>query len=322
MNLEKVLNKIVDFFNDNVWDIVRFFSIFVIGLILVKITINLIKKFLSKTHMEKISQNFIVAIIKFLVYLIFVLVLLSTIGIEVSGILTAFSAVLLAIGMALQNNIANLANGIIIVSNQMFKKGDYISVDGVEGSIEEIHFLFTTIITVDNKKVTIPNSNIVNNPVTNAGANPIRRIDFTFSVAYESDVELVKKIVKDVMISNGKVRLDKEPFCRLKVLGASSIDFFANCWVDSSDYWDVYYYVIENVYNEFKRNNISIPYNQLEIRQRVDNVTMPVIETALPERVEKIRKEEKKKFDLENASLSKIIKGNRKTKKNKNNKVD
>ena len=81
-------------------------------------------------------------------------------------------------------------------------------------------------------------------------------------------------IVADVMRSNGKVYdNDKhKPFCRLKTLGASSIDFFANCWVDKEDYWDVYYYVVENVYNEFKRNNISIPYNQIEVRTRTDKV--------------------------------------------------
>ena len=142
------------------------------------------------------------------------MLLLSIIGISMSGILTAFSACVLAIGMALQNNIANLANGIIIVSSHMFKKGDYIIVDGVEGSIEEIRFLSTTIMTTDNKKITIPNSTILNSSVINAGANSTRRIDFTFSVAYESDVEQVKKIVKDVMLSDGRVRLDPAPSAR------------------------------------------------------------------------------------------------------------
>ena len=104
------------------------------------------------------------------------------------------------------------------------------------------------------------------------------------------------------MISNGKVDLDPEPFCRLKELGASSLDFFANCWVDSEDYWDVYYYVVENVYNEFKRNDISIPYNQLEVRTRTDKVVMPFNKEPLQARVEKERKVEEH-FDLETADL-------------------
>ena len=173
----------------------------------------------------------------------------------------------------------------------MFKKGDYIIVEDREGSIVDINFLFVTLMTTDNKRITIPNSIIVNNAVVNSGANAQRRVDFTFSVAYESDVELVKKIVTDCMLSNGKVydTQDKKPFCRLKTLGASSLDFFANCWCDTEDYWDVYYYVMETVYNEFKKHNISVPYNQLEVRQRTDTVDMPFVDGPLPQRVEKVR---------------------------------
>lgn len=317
MDWNKIWTTIKNFFVSNGWNIIKFFAILVIGFILVKIVINIMRKILGKTKMEKIGQQFLMTAVKLCLYLVYVLILLSTIGVEITGIITALSALVLAVGMALQNNIANLANGIIIVSTKMFKKGDYIIVDGREGSIADINFLFTTIITTDNKKITLPNSTIVNSSVVNAGANPKRRVDFTFSVAYETDVELVKKIVLDVMQSNGKVDLEpKAPFCRLKTLGASSIDFFANCWCDSDDYWDVYYYIVENVYNEFKRNNISIPYNQLEVRNRVDNVVMPFNQEKLPERIEKVR-EENRKFDLETANLSEIFHRKKNKKKNK-----
>lgn len=306
MDWNQIWETIKNFFISNGWNIIKFFAILVIGFVLIKIVLNIMRKILNKTKMERIGQQFLMTAIKLCLYLLYVLVLLSTVGVEITGIITALSALVLAVGMALQNNIANLANGIIIVSTKMFKKGDYIIVDGHEGSITDINFLFTTLMTTDNKKITLPNSTIVNSSVVNAGANPKRRVDFTFSVAYESDVELVKKIVLDVMYSNGNVDLDPAPFCRLKVLGASSIDFFANCWCDASDYWNVYYYVIENVYNEFKRNNISIPYNQLEIRNRVDEVVMPYNNSPLPERIEKVR-DNHKPFDLETADLTKIF---------------
>ena len=221
--------------------------------------------------------------------------------------------------MALESNMANLANGIVMVSNHMFKKGDYIIVDGVEGNITDINFLFTTLMTSDNKKVTIPNSTLVNSSVSNLGANPKRRVDFTFSVAYESDVELVKKIVIAVMKSDGRVYLDPEPFCRLKTMNASSLDFFANCWCDNEDYWDVYYYVMEWVYNEFKRNKISVPYNQLEVRERKDKVSNIVIGKALPKRVEKIRPE--KKLDMLASWKVKMTRKERKQEKKKNKKL-
>ena len=319
MNWEQIWNSIVNFFSNNIWNIVSFVLVFAFGLLAVKILINIVRRLFAKTRLEKITQNFLMAFIKLALYLIWVLTLLGMLGVQITGIITALSALLLAVGMALESNIANLANGIVIISSHLFNKGDYISVAGVEGSVVDINFLFTTIYTTDNKKITLPNSSIVNGSLVNYGANKTRRVDFTFSVAYESDVELVKKIVLDVMQSDGRVLLEPNaPFCRLKKLNDSSIDFFANCWCDSEDYWPVYYYVIENVYNEFKRNNISIPYNQLEIRTRTDNVVMPVIGEKLPERVEKERVQEKQKFNLETDDLAHLL--HRKPKKNKKEK--
>ncbi len=316
MNWEQIWNSIVNFFSNNIWNIVSFVLVFAFGLLAVKILINIVRRLFAKTRLEKITQNFLMAFIKLALYLIWVLTLLGMLGVQITGIITALSALLLAVGMALESNIANLANGIVIITSHLFNKGDYISVAGVEGSVVDINFLFTTIYTTDNKKITLPNSSIVNGSLVNYGANKTRRVDFTFSVAYESDVELVKKIVLDVMQSDGRVLLEPNaPFCRLKKLNDSSIDFFANCWCDSEDYWPVYYYVIENVYNEFKRNNISIPYNQLEIRTRTDNVVMPVIGEKLPERVEKERVQEKQKFNLETDDLAHLL--HRKPKRNK-----
>ncbi len=289
MNWSKIWLDICNYFKSNIWNIVLFFAILLVGIIVIKILLSVIRKILKHTKMEKIAQQFICTILKFLLWLLLILLLLSQLGVEITGILTAFSAVILAVGMALQNAISNVANGIIIISSHMFKKGDYIITNGVEGNITDINFMFTTLITTDNRKITLPNSNLLNNNVTNLGAYPKRRVDFTFSVAYESNVENVKQIVTDVMKSNGKVYLDPAPFCRLKFLSASSIDFFANCWCDNEDYWDVYYYIIENVYNEFKRKNISVPYNQLEIRERKDKVTMPIVGKSLPKREEKVR---------------------------------
>lgn len=315
MDWSGIWNSIVNYFETNVWNIVWFFVILLVGVLLIKVILGLVRKMLSKTKMEKIAQQFICTALKFCLWLVLILLLLSQVGIEISGILTAISALILAVGMALETNMANLANGIVIVSNHMFKKGDYIIVDGVEGNITDINFLFTTLLTSDNKKVTLPNSTIVNSSVINLGANDKRRIDFTFSVAYESDVELVKKIVTDVMKSDGRVYLDPAPFCRLKTMNASSLDFFANCWCDNEDYWEVYYFVMEWVYNEFKRNKISVPFNQLEVRERKDNVKLPVVGKKLPERVEKVR-ESKKDNDMFNLLKQKMhIKENKKEKK-------
>lgn len=334
MDWAGIWDSIKAFFSDNIWNILWFFLVLFVGIVVVKIALNLLRRLLGNTKMEKVTQSFIYKIVKFLLYLVLVMILLSMLGISMTGIVTAFSACVLAIGMALQNNIANLANGIVIVSSKLFKKGDFIEVDGVSGSVEDINFLFTSITTTDNKRINLPNSTIVDGALINYGANPTRRVDFTFSVAFESDVELVKKVILDVISSNGKVRInEKAPFCRLKTIGVNSLDFFANCWVDSEDYWDVYYYVVENVYNEFKRNGISIPHTQVEVRERTDEVKMPVIEKPLAERVEKVRITKKKAIDLEKDDLVALFKRNvhhksdkekseKKTKSTKTSKVE
>ena len=296
MNWTEIWETIKNYFADNVWNIVAFFAALVIGIVVIKILMTILRKVFARTKIEEVTRNFLLTILRFLLWLVLVLILLSIIGVQITGIITALSAAILAVGMALQSNISNLANGIVIVATKMFKKGDYIMVGDKEGSVVEIHFLFTTVYTKDNKKVTIPNSMIVNSAVVNAGANPRRRVDFTFPVAYESDVETVKKIVTDVMTSDGRVYLDPAPFCKLKEFGASSLDFFANCWCDASDYWDVYYYVVEHVFNEFKRNGISIPFQQIEMRERTDVAPTPYDEAPLPERVEKERPVEQSKL--------------------------
>ena len=285
----------------------------------------------TSDNRKQIAKNTFLLYIRMLFMMIVSLytsrVILNVLGVDLTGIVAALAACAVAIGLALENSLSNLASGLILISSKMINCGDYISVNGVEGSVENINFLFTTLITPDNKKITMPNSDVINNALTNYGANSIRRVDFTFGVAYESDVELVKKIVTDVMHSNGSVRLDKPIFCRMKYMKDSCIEFFANCWVDSEDYWDVYYYVMENVFNEFKRNNISVPYNQIEMRERRDEVVMPVIGSSLPERVEKERKVQKHGIDLENDDIISLFKhanhGKGKIKeKNRKKKID
>ena len=319
MNWEEIWNSIVNFFNTNIWNIVIFFAVLILGIIVVKILLNVTKRILNKTRMEKITVGFLCAILKILLYLALILILLSIIGVEISGVLTALSALLLAVGLALQNIIANAANGIVIVSNKMFKKGDYVKVNGHEGKVVSINFLFTTLLTGDNKRITIPNSAIVNGPVVDYDASKTRRVDLKFTVAYESDVEEVKKLILDCMNSNGKILLEPAPFCRLSGLGASSIEFTAKCWCDSEDYWDVYYDLLELVYNEMKRKNISIPYDQIEIRERKDEVILPVNGKGIPKRVEKVRTKTKS-IDLENVDFAEIF--NKKNKKSKDKKKD
>lgn len=306
MDWGKLWDDIVNFFTNNVWNIVLFFAVLLIGIIVIKLTLNLLKRIVNRSKVEKIAAGFFLVLLKFVLYLVLILILLSIIGVNINGVLTALSASVLAVGLALQTIISNVANGLVIISNKMFKKGDYIVVNGVEGSIIEINFLFVTLQTPDNKKITLPNSTIVNSSVTNVTANSTRRVQLTFDVAYETDIEVAKKVVVDAVLSDGRVLLDPAPTCRLSAMKESSIELTARFWCDTEDYWDVYFDNIELIYNELKRNNIKIPYKQIEYRERKDEVVLPVNGSGLPERVEKKRKK-KVDYDLENMDIAEVI---------------
>lgn len=254
-------NKIVDYFNSNIYNILIFFSVFIVGIVFIKVLLKIINKMFLKSKIEKIAQNFFVRMIKFVLYLVFILVLLSIVGVKLTGILTALSAVILAIGVALQNNIANLANGIVIISSKMFKKDDYIIVGESEGSILSINFLFTTIVTPDNKKITIPNSTIVNAQVVNASYYQKRRVDINLYVTFETDIQKVKNIVSKIVKSNTKIYPLPKHICNINKLSQNGVEMFISFWCNVEDYWIVYYDVLENIYKQFNKNSIRFIYD-------------------------------------------------------------
>ncbi|MBR1925779.1 MAG: mechanosensitive ion channel [Clostridia bacterium] len=295
MTWADIWESIQHFFLTSGITLVKAILLWIIGYVVVRVLIVVVKKLLSKSKIDKVAQGFIVSMARFILYLILLIMILQALGVSITGIVAALSAAGLAVSLALQNSLSNVASGIILLINQPFRQGDYVQINGIEGKVKNIKIFTTALLTVDNKLVVLPNSMVAGNPIINYSNRKTRRVDFTFQVAYESDVELVKKVVLNVMKSDGRVLLTPEPTCRIKTYNDSSIDFFSNCWCDSDDYWDVYYYVMDNVFNEFKRNNISIPYKQVEVRLREDEVKMPVRAGALKERVEKVRKQEKVK---------------------------
>ncbi|MBQ0083640.1 MAG: mechanosensitive ion channel [Clostridiales bacterium] len=300
----RIIGDVVEFFTSNYWNIFLFAVVFIAGIVVIKLLLKLIKAAMNKASTDGIMQQFVLTVAKCVFGIIFVLLLFNVAGIELGGIVTAFAAVVLAVGVALQNYISNIASGIIIACSKLYKKGDYVIVNGVEGHIEKINILFTTLHTYENKKVIIPNSKITSESVVNVFSENIRRVNFHFNVAYDSDVELVKKIVTDTILSDPRVKKEPAPFCGLYKLDASSLDFAGTCFCDTEDYWKVHFFVTEQVYNEFKRNGITVPYQQTEVRLRTDEVTMPVITQEAKIRGAQVAKQEENEKDFSRRGIS------------------
>ena len=237
MDWEKIKNAVTSFLSDGGLKILKALLVFIVGFILIKLVMKIVKSIFSKTSMEKITQSFLLSIIKFVLNLILIITVLQSLGIATTGLIALISAAGLAVSLALQNSLSNLANGVVIITTKPFREGDYVSINGVEGSVKNIKMLTTSIVTADNKMVVLPNSSIVTNEVVNYNALKTRKVTFAFDVDYASDINQVKQIILDVMTSNGKVRLEPAPFVALKTLKDSSLGFTASCWVDCEVYW-------------------------------------------------------------------------------------
>lgn len=189
----------------------------------------------------------------------------SIMGIETSSIVAILGAGSLAVGLALQGSLSNFAGGVLIIVLRPFKIDDFIEVSGHKGTVLDITIFSTQLKTPDNKCVIIPNALVSNGTLTNYSSFDTRRIQFTFGVGYDSSIPKVKQILSDLVTHHDLILDDPEPFIGLQTLNDSSIDFVVRVWVQSPDYFTVYYDIMEQVKHALDREGIEIPYPHRDI---------------------------------------------------------
>lgn len=279
--MKAFFESVGNWFLNNWQPIVTTLAIIILGLVIVKIVLAVIRRQLNKTKLDKAVQGFVISILKFVLYLILIFCVIASLGISITGLTVVISAISLAISLALQDSLKNLVNGFIIISTKLLNRGDWVQIGGVEGSVVEIRMLYVVLKTGDNKRITIPNSTILTKEIVNYNINKTRRVDLTFDISYNSNVDLAKQIANDVIASYKPIYNDPEPSVVLSNLGASSITLQVRVWCHADDYWDTKWYLIDNIFNEFKRNEIVIPFNQLEVALVDPNQKTYVREAAL-----------------------------------------
>lgn len=236
----------------------------IVGLWLARIIPKLIVKALKAKNVDASVYAFVRNIISTLIKVAFLLFALS-LFFNINSFLAAIGAVGITAGIGLKDSVSQFVSGIQILFNRQFKAGDYIAVDGQEGSVAEIRFMNTVIITNDNKRVIIPNSHITTNSLVNYSAEEKRRVDLTYSISYTDDISKARTAVLNAARSNLAVLNDPEPAVYVKNYGASSIDLVSRIWCKSEDYWNVYFYMQEEVKHAFDKNGINIPFDQLDV---------------------------------------------------------
>ncbi len=213
------------------------------------------------TYIGKVGAKILVAIC-----------LVGYLGIDTSGLTALVTSLGVCAGLAVNGALSNLAGGVIIIFTRPFKMDDYIEVEGsgVAGTVEDIQIVCTKLRTPDNKVIYVPNGTLSNSNIINYSEKATRRVDFTFSVAYESDFEKAKMLITEICLAHKLVLEDPEPVVRVSEHGDSSVNITARVWTNNSDYWTVKWDILEASKKAFDESGIEIPYNKLDVHVKQD----------------------------------------------------
>jgi len=241
----------------------------VIVLIIGKIVIKWTTKLMTKSKFAQKNDKTVVTVLSHFVsaalYVLLVVIIIGILGIPTASVIAVIASAGVAIGLALQGALSNIAGGIMILILRPFKVGNFVDIDGFSGSVTDIGIFYTVLTTGDNKVITIPNGTVMAGNVINYSAKETRRVDFVFGVAYGSDVERVKAILLEEAEKHELVLKDPAPMARLSAQNASSLDFTMRVWTENANYWQVHFDLMERVTRRFTEEGIEIPFNQLDV---------------------------------------------------------
>ncbi len=265
--MEEILNNIIDGGIDIGIKLIISILILIIGFKLTKVFINFIKKCKPFNKLNKNAKNLVTNSIKLLLNIILFLTILSYIGIPMTSIIALLGSIGLALGLALQGGLSNIAGGLMILIFKPFKVGDYIDTHTDAGTVVDINLFYTVIITLDNKKISLPNGSLSNTNIINFSAKEKRRLDLKYSISYNSDINKVKNIINKVLDKENLIK-DEERLIRLGEYGDNALVIYVRVWVKSEDYFNIMFNINENIKEEFDKNKIEFPFPQIDIHMK------------------------------------------------------
>ncbi len=254
--------------------------VLLVGLWVTKIITRSVGKALEKSKIDQSLVPFLKSLTNIVLKILVIITVMGMIGIQMTSFIAIIGAAGLAFGLALSGTLQNFAGGVIILILKPFKIGDFIEAQGFSGTVKEISIFATMLNTVDKKLVIIPNGPLSTGALTNYSAEPQRRVDWKFGIAYGDDVENFKKAINDFINADTRILKDPASFIGLSELGDSSVNFVVRAWVNREDYWDVFFEMNEKVYIQFEDYKLNIPFPQMDIHFH-DNKTNQQKQTTL-----------------------------------------
>ena len=256
--LEEAIRSLVEHGSQLGFTIIKALIVFLVGRLVINLLNKLVRKILSKRDIDPSVKTFVGSLV-------------GALGVQTTSFAALLASAGVAVGMALSGNLSNFAGGLIILLFKPYKVGDYIEAQGVGGTVKEVQMFHTVLGTVDNKVIYIPNGSLSSGVVTNFSNQTTRRVDWTFGVEYGSDYEKVKQVIESVLAKDSRILSEPAaPFIALTALADSSVNVVVRVWVNSSDYWGVYFDINKNIYATFNEVGIGFPFPQLTVHQAKD----------------------------------------------------
>ena len=276
-DMEAVLQKTVDYFGGHIPGVAAFLVkiivcivIYIIGKNVIGWVVKTVRSMLLRTKMPTGAATFIVSMVKIFLYLILIFGLAMQFGVKESSVAALVASGGVAIGLALQGGLSNLAGGFLILLFQPFEVGDYILAQGEEGTVQKVEILYTTLHTIDNRKVIIPNGNLANNVIVNATGADRRKLDITVGISYEDDISKAKQVLLQIIEHSEYVIREQEAQVFVSELGDSSVVMGLRCWVRTEQYLPALWQMNEQIKNEFDRAGLHIPFPQMDVHVRAE----------------------------------------------------
>lgn len=265
--VQDMLPKLIDF----IIQVALAFIVIAVGVKIIGWIRKLLRKTLERREAEAGLIQFLDSLVKIMLYLMLALSVMQKFGIQTASVVAAIGSVGVAIGLALQGSLSNFAGGVIILLIKPFRVGDYIVQGALEGTVTEIELFYTSLLTPDNRRVVVPNGNLANNSLTNVTAEPVRRVDISVGISYESDMKLAKDVLLKTAAADADVLTENPPMAAVESLGDSAVNLFLRVWVPTEKYWDAKFRLTENVKNAFDEAGIEIPFNRMDVHVKTSN---------------------------------------------------
>ena len=242
----------------------------ILGLWVIRFINHFVKRFFEKKDYDEALETFLQSFIRISLKVILFVVVITQLGVKSSSLVAMLGAAGLAVGLALQGSLANFAGGVLILVFRPFRVGDFISAQGVDGTVKEISIFTTKLNTFGNQLAIIPNGQLSNNNIINYNAEPMRRDKIDVGIGYSSDIKKAKDILLDLCQGHEKILKEPAPEVYVGELADSAVTLSLRFWAKNEDFWAAHFYVLENLKYRFDQEGIEIPFPQIDVHQKTD----------------------------------------------------